>query len=51
MYEITPDTEIYVDALGNQVIVSDDFDHYINELKYDSIKLSDGLRDKPALLM
>lgn len=51
MYEITPDTEIYVDALGNQVIVSDDFDHYINELKYDSIKLSDGLRDKPALLI
>ena len=50
LYKITPDTEIYTDSLGNEIIVSDDLDHYINELQYDTIKLSDGLGKYPATL-
>ena len=50
MYEITPDTEIYQDKLGNEVIVSDDLEFYINNLQYDSIKLSDSLVTAPSLV-
>lgn len=50
MYEITPDTEIYQDRLGNEVIVSDDLEFYINNLQYDSIKLSDSLVTAPSLV-
>ncbi len=50
MYAIAPDTEIYVDSLGNEVIVSDNIQHYINELSYDTIKLSEGLVNQPTTL-
>lgn len=50
LYKITPDTEIYADSLGNEVIVSDDLEHYINELKYDSVKLSENLIDYPSIV-
>lgn len=50
LYKITSDTEIYVDSLGNEVIVSDDLEHYINELKYDSVKLSENLIDYPSIV-
>lgn len=50
LYKITPDTEIYEDSLGNEVIVSDDLQHYINELKYDSVKLSENLIDFPSIV-
>ena len=50
LYKITPDTEIYKDSLGNEVIVSDDLEHYINELKYDSVKLSENLIDFPSIV-
>lgn len=50
LYKITPDTEIYEDSLGNEVIVSDDLEHYINELKYDSVKLSENLIDYPSIV-
>lgn len=50
LYKITPDTEIYEDSLGNEVIVSDDLKHYINELKYDSVKLSENLIDFPSIV-
>ena len=50
LYKITSDTEIYADALGNEVIVSDDLEHYINELKYDSVKLSENLIDYPSIV-
>lgn len=44
MYQITPDTEIYLDqATNTEVIVSDDTEHYIEELNYDSVKLSENL--------
>jgi predicted nuclease of predicted toxin-antitoxin system len=45
MYEITPDTEIYRAANGTEVIVSNDLDFYINNLNYDSVKLSPNLRN------
>ena len=50
LYKITSDTEIYADALGNEVIVSDNLEHYINELKYDSVKLSENLIDYPSIV-
>ena len=50
LYKITPDTEIYSDTLGNEIIVSDDLKHYINELKYDSVKLSENLIDYPSVI-
>lgn len=50
MYEMSPDTEIYQDNLGNEVIVTDDLDFYINNLSYDSIKLSDRLVNFPSLV-
>lgn len=50
LYKITSDTEIYEDSLGNEVIVSDDLEHYINELKYDSVKLSENLIDFPSII-
>lgn len=50
MYEITPDTKIYKDRLGNQIIVTEDLGHYIDTLEYDSIKLSDNLSEYPGLV-
>lgn len=50
MYEITPDTEIWTDKQGNEVIVSDDIDFYMNSLSYDSIKLSNRLLTRPSIL-
>ena len=50
LYKITPDTEIYSDSLGNEVIVSDDLEHYIDELRYDSVKLSENLVDYPSVV-
>lgn len=50
MYQISPDSEIYVDELGNEVIVSDDNEFYINNLTYDSIKLSNQLINFPSVV-
>ena len=48
MYEITPDTKIFIDNLGNEVIVSDNLEFYINELSYDSIRISNNLVNYPT---
>ena len=48
MYEITPDTEIYVGSDGTEVIVSDNISFYVNSLHYDSIKLSESLVNSPS---
>lgn len=50
MYEMSLDTEIYQDNLGNEVIVTDDLEFYMNNLSYDSIKLSDRLVNYPSLV-
>lgn len=50
MYELTKDTEIYVDNLGNEVIVTDDLNTYIENLHFDSIKLSNSLRTRPSIV-
>lgn len=50
LYEITIDTEIYTDQTGNEIIATDDLQHYINGLDYDTIKLSENLVNYPALL-
>lgn len=48
MYEITPDTKIFTDNLGNEVIVSNNLEFYINELSYDSIRISNNLINYPS---
>lgn len=50
MYEMSPDTEIYIDEAGHEVIVTDDLEFYINGLYYDSVKLSDRLKLFPNLV-
>ena len=49
MYEITPDTEIYKASDGTEVIVSDNLSFYIDNLHYDSIKLSESLEATPSV--
>lgn len=50
MYELTKDTEIYIDNLGHEVIVTDDLNTYIENLHFDSIKLSSSLRTRPSIV-
>ena len=50
MYELTKDTEIYTDGLGHEVIVTDDLNTYIENLHFDSIKLSNSLRTRPSIV-
>ncbi len=50
MYELTKDTEIYTDNLGHEVIVTDDLNTYIENLHFDSIKLSNSLRIRPSIV-
>lgn len=50
MYELTKDTEIYTDNLGHEVIVTDDLNTYIENLHFDSIKLSNSLRTRPSIV-
>ena len=50
MYELTKDTEIYTDNLGHEVIVTDDLNTYIENLHFDSIKLSSSLRTRPSIV-
>lgn len=50
MYELTKDTEIYTDNLGHEVIVTDDLNTYIENLHFDSIKLSNSLRTRPSVV-
>lgn len=50
MYKLSPDSEIYVDDQGNEVIVSDDIDFYTNNLSYDSIQISENLRNNSKIL-
>ncbi len=50
MYELSPDSEIYIDDQGNEVIVSDDIEFYTNSLFYDSIKISENLRNNSQVL-
>lgn len=50
MYELTPNTEIYVDALGHEVIVTDDLNAYVDSLHFDSVKLSTSLRTRPSIV-
>ena len=44
---MSPNTEIYEGDNGTEVIVTDDLGFYLDELHYDSIKLSDTLQGKP----
>lgn len=48
--EITPDTEIYTDNLGHEIIVTDDLNAYVENLHFDSIKLSNSLRERPSVI-
>lgn len=50
MYELTKDTEIYTDNLGHEVIVTDNLNTYIENLHFDSIKLSSSLRTRPSIV-
>lgn len=50
MYELTKDTEIYTDGLGHEVIVTDDLNTYVENLHFDSIKLSNSLRTRPSIV-
>lgn len=50
MYELTKDTEIYTDNLGHEVIVTDNLNTYIENLHFDSIKLSNSLRTRPSIV-
>lgn len=50
MYELTKDTEIYTDGLGHEIIVTDDLNTYIENLHFDSIKLSNSLRTRPSIV-
>ena len=45
MYEVTPDTEIY-NVDGTEVIVTKDIEFYINNLHYDTLKVSKDISDK-----
>lgn len=45
MYEISDDTEIYIDSLGNEIIASSDIDFYVNSLSADTIQLSSQIDD------
>lgn len=50
MYELTKDTEIYTDNLGHEIIVTDNLNTYIENLHFDSIKLSSSLRTRPSIV-
>lgn len=50
MYELTEDTQIYKDVLGHEVIVTDNLDFYVENLHFDSIKLSSRLRTRPSIV-
>lgn len=50
MYELTKDTEIYTDGLGTEVIVTDDLNTYVENLHFDSIKLSSSLKTRPSIV-
>ncbi len=46
MYEITDNTSIYTDNYGNEIIVSDNLNFYINNLNYDNIQISNIIENK-----
>lgn len=50
MYEITADTDLYYDDFGNEVLVTNDVNFYIDNANYDSIKLSENLLTRPSLV-
>ena len=52
MYELLPGTEIYTDNLrpAHEVIVTNDLNAYIKNLHFDTIKLSNSLRDRPSII-
>ena len=50
LYQLAKESKIYTDGQGNEVIVSDDIDFYINNLFYDSIKLSSNLINYPSVV-
>ena len=43
MYEITPDTKIYVDRTGVEVIVDPNLEFFLDNLAYDVPKISSNL--------
>lgn len=45
LYEITEDFELYLDNHGNEVIVTDNIDFYINNGSFETIGLSSSLLD------
>ena len=51
MYEMLPNTEIWVDGKGKEVIVTDSIPEYINNLSFDSIKLSNRLITRPKFVL
>lgn len=51
MYEMLPDTEVWIDEKGNEVIVTDNISKYINNLSFDSIKLSSRLITRPKFVL
>lgn len=45
MYEVTPDTEIY-NVDGTDIIVTKDIDFYVDNLHYDTLKVSKNVSDE-----
>lgn len=49
IYEITDDYELYVDGKGNEIIVTDNLEFYINNTSFESIQFSSILRNRPKI--
>lgn len=50
LYELIEGTEIYKDSKGNEIIVTNNLNYYIENLEYDSIQLSDNLKNHHSVV-
>ena len=46
MYRINDDFELYLDESNNEIIVTNDFNFYINNLNYSAVKISESVNTK-----
>ena len=46
MYRINDDFELYLDESNNEIIVTNDFNFYINNLDYSAVKISESVNTK-----
>lgn len=49
LYEVTDDFELYIDGQGNEVIVTDNFNFYINNTSFETIQFSEVLQNRPQI--